>query len=43
VTWSIQVCRKCSKQVTWEHVRSGKRYTIERVPGGFKAVAHAAV
>lgn len=39
VTWAIQTCRKCGRQVTWEHVRTGKRYTIHRVRGGYKAAA----
>jgi hypothetical protein len=38
VTWAIQNCRKCGMQVLWEHVRTGKRYRIERGVGGFKAV-----
>jgi hypothetical protein len=37
VTWAIQHCRKCGTQVIWEHVRSGKRYRIEHIAGGFRA------
>jgi len=29
ITWSVQVCRKCSKQVQWEHIASGKRYDFQ--------------
>lgn len=38
LTWAIQSCRKCGTQVTWEHVHTGRRYQIARVPGGFRAV-----
>lgn len=38
ITWAVQQCRKCGTTVTWEHVRTGRRYHIAQVPGGFRAM-----
>ena len=38
ITWSVQLCRKCRKQVQWELIASGKRYEIQSAPGGYRAV-----
>lgn len=43
ITWSIQICRKCRRQVQWEHVSTGNRYEIHQVPGGHRAVRVPAV
>lgn len=43
VTWRLQVCRKCREPVIWEHVHSGKRYHIQQVPGGYRAIPYQTV
>lgn len=42
ITWAMQVCRKCRKPIVWEHVRTGRRYQIQRSGRGYEAIEMAA-